>query len=104
MCLIYMISMHYSHRNSMYPSIHAKHVECDYFPLPSKFEMLAFQPLGNFSHMAACRSSSENTRKMNLITIFNKTSPHAHIESELDVLGVLRKLMKYVVYSSKRKN
>jgi hypothetical protein len=23
----------------MNPSIHAKHVECNYFPLPSKFEM-----------------------------------------------------------------
>jgi hypothetical protein len=37
--------------------------------------------------MAACRSSSENTRKMSLISFFNKTSPWAHTESELDVLG-----------------
>jgi hypothetical protein len=28
----------------MNPSIHAKHMECNYFPLPSKFEML---PLNN---------------------------------------------------------
>jgi hypothetical protein len=32
----------------------------------------ALQPLGNFSHMAACRNSSENTRKMSLIPVFNK--------------------------------
>jgi hypothetical protein len=54
--------------------------------------------------MAACRSSSKNTRKMNLILVFNKTSPHAHTELELDVLGVHGKLMKYVIHSSKRKN
>jgi hypothetical protein len=54
--------------------------------------------------MAACRSSSENTRKMSLIPVFNKTSPQAHTESELDVLGVYGKLVKYVDHSSKRKN
>jgi hypothetical protein len=53
--------------------------------------------------MAACRSSSENTGKMSLIPIFNKNSPRAHMESELDVLGVHGKLVKYVVHSSKRK-
>jgi hypothetical protein len=63
-----------------------------------------FLPLGNFRHMAACRSSSKNTRKMNLIPVLNKNSPHAHTESELDVLGVHRMLVKYVVYLSKRKN
>jgi hypothetical protein len=68
------------------------------------FEHPALQPLGSFSHMAACRSSSENTRKMSLIPIFNKNSSRAHTESELDVLGVHRKLVKYVVHSSKRKN
>jgi hypothetical protein len=57
-----------------------------------------------FSHMAACRSSLENTGKMNLIPVLNKTSPQAHTESELGVLGVLGKLAKYVVHSSKRKN
>jgi hypothetical protein len=60
-------------------------------------------PLGNFSHMAACRSSSENTRKLSLIPIFNKTSPRAHMELELDVRGVHGKLVKYVVHLSKRK-
>jgi hypothetical protein len=30
------------------------------------FEHPAFQPLGNFSHMAAFRSSSKNTGKMSL--------------------------------------
>jgi hypothetical protein len=39
---------------------------------------------------------------MNLITILNNTSPHAHTESELDVLGVHGKLVKYVVQLSKR--
>jgi hypothetical protein len=60
--------------------------------------------LGSFSHMAACRSSSKNTGEMSLISFFNKTSPGAHTKSELDVLGVHRKLVKYVVHSSKRKN
>jgi hypothetical protein len=64
----------------------------------------ALQPLCSFSHMAACRSSSENTRKMSLIPIFNKNLPRAHIESKFDVLGVHGKLVKYVVHLSKRKN
>jgi hypothetical protein len=41
---------------------------------------------------------------MSLIPIFNKNSPQAHTESELGVLGVHGKLVKYVVHSSKRKN
>jgi hypothetical protein len=41
--------------------------------------------LGSLSHMATCRSSSKNTRKMGLILVFNKNSPRAHTESELDV-------------------
>jgi hypothetical protein len=40
---------------------------------------------------------------MSLILVFNKNSPWAHMESELDVLGVHGKLVKYVVHSSKRK-
>jgi hypothetical protein len=64
----------------------------------------ALQLLGSFSHMAACRSSSENIGKMSLISVFNKNLPRAHTESELDVLGVPGKLVKYVVNSSKRKN
>jgi hypothetical protein len=64
----------------------------------------ALQPLGNFSHMPACRSSSENTGKISLIPVFNKNLPRAHTVLELDVLGVHRKLVKYVVHSSKRKN
>jgi hypothetical protein len=35
---------------------------------------------------------------MSLIPVFNKTSPRAHTELELDVLGVHRKLVKYVVH------
>jgi hypothetical protein len=53
--------------------------------------------------MAACRSSSVSTGKMSLIP-FNKNSPWAYKESELDVLGVHGKLVKYVVHLSKRKN
>jgi hypothetical protein len=40
---------------------------------------------------------------MNLISILNKTSPRAHTELELDVLGVPEKLVKYVLHSLKRK-
>jgi hypothetical protein len=68
------------------------------------FENPALQPLGSCSHMAACRSSLENTGKMSLIPVFNKNSPRAHTELELDVLGVHGKLVKYAIYSSKRKN
>jgi hypothetical protein len=42
--------------------------------------------------------------KNELKNVFNKNSPWAHTELELDVLGVHEKLVKYVVYSSKRKN
>jgi hypothetical protein len=52
--------------------------------------------------MATCKSSLENIGKMNLIPILNKTSPRAHTESELDVLGVPGKLVKYVVHLSKK--
>jgi hypothetical protein len=51
--------------------------------------------------MAACRISSENVGKMSLIPVFNKNSPRALMESEFDVLGVHKKLVKYVVHSSK---
>jgi hypothetical protein len=54
--------------------------------------------------MAACRSSSIHTRKMNLILVLNKTFPQVHTKSELGMLGVPEKLVKYVVHSSKRKN
>jgi hypothetical protein len=40
---------------------------------------------------------------MIFIPILNKTSPWAQTKSELDVLGVPGKLVKYVVHSSKRK-
>jgi hypothetical protein len=41
---------------------------------------------------------------MSLILVFNKNSPRAHTGSELGVLGVHGKLVKYVVHSSKIKN
>jgi hypothetical protein len=68
------------------------------------FENPTLQPFGCFSHMAVCRSSLENTGKMSLILVFNKNLPRAHTESELNVLGIHGKLVKYVVHSSKRKN
>jgi hypothetical protein len=40
---------------------------------------------------------------MSLILVFNKNSPWAHTELELDVLGVQGKLVKYLVHSSKEK-
>jgi hypothetical protein len=52
--------------------------------------------------MAAYRSSLENTGKMSLIPFFNKTSPWAHTELKLDVLGFPRKLVIYVVQLSKK--
>jgi hypothetical protein len=54
--------------------------------------------------MAPWRSSSKNPRKMNLQPILNNNSLWAHTELEFDVLGVTRKLVKYGVHSSKRKN
>jgi hypothetical protein len=41
---------------------------------------------------------------MSLLLVFNKNSPRAHTEFELDVLGVHGKLVKYVVHLSKIKN
>jgi hypothetical protein len=42
--------------------------------------------------------------KNELNTHFQKKSPRAHTESELDMLGIHEKLMKYVVHLSKREN
>jgi hypothetical protein len=52
--------------------------------------------------MVGCRSSSKNTRKINQIPILNIISPWAHTELKLDVLGISKKLVKYVVHLSKR--
>jgi hypothetical protein len=49
---------------------------------------LPFSPwavLATWLHVGA---PQENTGKMNLKPVLNKTSPRAHTESELDVLGV----------------
>jgi hypothetical protein len=54
--------------------------------------------------MATCRSPSENTGKMNLIPVLNKTPLRAHTELELDVLGVHKKLVKYLVVQMKKLN
>jgi hypothetical protein len=68
------------------------------------FKHPALQPLGNFNHMAACRSSIENTRKLCLQLVLNKNSPWIHMESELNVLGIAGKLVKYVVHLCKEGN
>jgi hypothetical protein len=66
---------------------------------------LSFSPWAvSATWLQAYRSSLENTGKMNLTLVLNKTLPRAHTELELGVLGVQGKLAKYVVYSSKRKN
>jgi hypothetical protein len=53
--------------------------------------------------MAACRNSSKNTRKMNLVPILNRNSPQAYTELELGVPSIPGMLVKYVVHSTKRK-
>jgi hypothetical protein len=65
---------------------------------------MPFRPwafLATWLHVEAPEKIQE---KMNLIPVLNKTSPPAHTESELDVFCVPRKLVKYVVHLSKRKN
>jgi hypothetical protein len=47
-------------------------------------------------------SSSKNTRKTNSQPILNKNLSWANMESEFDMLGLARKLVKYVVHSSKK--
>jgi hypothetical protein len=42
--------------------------------------------------------------KNELNTFFNRNSPRAHTESELGVLDIHEKLVKYVVHLFKRKN
>jgi hypothetical protein len=61
------------------------------------------QPLGSLSHMAIYKSSLKNTRKVNLQPIFNKISPWTLMASQFDVLGVAKKLIKWLVHMSKRK-
>jgi hypothetical protein len=46
------------------------------------FNTLPFSPLGSFSHMAACRSSSKDIGKMSLILVFNKKIHHGLIWSQ----------------------
>jgi hypothetical protein len=31
--------MHFSYENNTNPTIHTEHMECNYFPWPSKFKM-----------------------------------------------------------------
>ena len=64
---------------------------------------LPFSPWAVLATWLHVGSPSENTGEMSLIPVLNKNSPRAHTESELDVFGVHRKLVKYVVHLSKRK-
>jgi hypothetical protein len=47
-------------------------------------------------------SSSKVVGKVYLQPIMNKSSPWGHMDFEFDMLGVVGKLMKYVVHSSKQ--
>jgi hypothetical protein len=49
--------------------------------------------------MVVCGNPSKDIGKMNLKLVLNKTSQRAHMELELDVLGVPRKLVKYSLHS-----
>jgi hypothetical protein len=55
----------------------------------------ALQHMDNFSQVAVCRSSATN---------LNKNSPSTHVELDFDMLGVVRKLVKHVIYLFKTKN
>jgi hypothetical protein len=61
------------------------------------------QSLGSFSNVAASKSFSKNTRRMNIQLILNENSSWAHMELEFNMLSVAKKLVEYVVNSSKRK-
>jgi hypothetical protein len=54
--------------------------------------------------MTANKSYSKNIRKMSLQPNLSKNSPWTHTELEFDMLGVAKKLVKYVAHMSKRKN
>jgi hypothetical protein len=65
---------------------------------------LSTLPFNLLTVLATCRSSLENTGKINLIPILNKTSPRAHTKLDLDVLGIHGKLVEYEIHLFKRKN
>ena len=68
------------------------------------FKHHVFQPLGSICHMAACRSFSESIGKMSLILVFNKFSPWAHTELELDVLTAFEICSSLVQKKKLKKN
>jgi hypothetical protein len=60
--------------------------------------------LGQFSHVVAHRSSSNNTRKIEFTAHFEQIFTMVFIQSQnFDLLGIAIKLVKYIVYLSKRK-
>jgi hypothetical protein len=54
--------------------------------------------MGNASHMAPSTSSSKNIEKLNLQPISNIELFLTHIELELGIFGIARKLVKDVVH------
>jgi hypothetical protein len=61
------------------------------------------QPFSPWAILATtCRSSSKNIGKVNIQPMLNKNSPWAHMETEFDVLGVAKKLVKIVLHLSTR--
>jgi hypothetical protein len=63
-----------------------------------------FHFFGSFAYPFQIKlSSSKNTGKLSLIPVCNKTSPQAHTELKLNVLGVHGKLVENLVHLSKRK-
>jgi hypothetical protein len=71
-------------------------VKTNFFCGTLPFSLWAF-----FSHVVAYKSSSKNTRKMNMQPVLNKNIPWIHVQSKFDVLGVAKELVKYVVHLSK---
>ena len=57
------------------------------------------QPLDNVSYMATSRSSLKITKKNEFATRLNIELFPTHMELELDMLGVAKKLVKNVVHS-----
>jgi hypothetical protein len=57
------------------------------------FWHLALYSMGSFSHIAGYRRLFQKYRKMNLQPILNKNSPHAHMESKFNMLGVAESLL-----------
>jgi hypothetical protein len=65
---------------------------------------VAFTPWKISATWSHVRAPLKVQEKWSILPVFNKNSPGAHMESELDMLGVHKKVVKYVVHSCKWKN